>query len=142
MRPISVPKGLERDGVALRTMRARDAAPFAQAFRDDPDLGILVGAETDPSEHEARRYITRLPRLRARGVYLGLAITDATHKPFLGHVMLHTFDWHHRRAEVGYWLVPAARGKRMGRSAVGLLVDWAFHALEMERLEITTTPDN
>ena len=56
--------------------------------------------------------------------------------------MLHTLAWRHRRAEIGYWLVPAARGRGVGRTAVSLLVEWAFDELELERIEITTTPDN
>jgi RimJ/RimL family protein N-acetyltransferase len=89
-----------------------------------------------------RRFIARQPTLRGRGEFLGLAVTDATERPFLGQVMLHTVAWRHRRAEVGYWLVPAARGRGTGRTAVGLLVDWAFSALPLDRIEITTTPEN
>jgi ribosomal-protein-alanine N-acetyltransferase len=57
-------------------------------------------------------------------------------------VMLHTLDFKHERAEVGYWLVPAARGRGAGRAAVSLLVEWAFDRLRLARIEITTTPDN
>ena len=142
MPSLPVPEGLERDGVALRRLRARDAGAFAAAFREDPDLGILIGADEDPTENGVRRFIARQPGLRARGEFLGLAVTDDTRRPFLGHVMLHTFAWRHRRAEIGYWLTPAARGRGVGTTAVGLLVDWAFDALELERIEITTTPDN
>jgi len=56
--------------------------------------------------------------------------------------MLHTLAWRHRRAEVGYWLIPYARGRGVGVTAVGMLVDWAFEELALERIEITTTPDN
>ena len=142
MPSLPVPEGLERDGVALRRLRARDAGAFAAAFREDPELGILIGADEDPTENGVRRFIARQPGLRARGEFLGLAVTDDTRRPFLGHVMLHTFAWRHRRAEIGYWLTPAARGRGVGTKAVGLLVDWAFDALELERIEITTTPDN
>ena len=137
-----VPEDLEREGIALRRLRARDAGPFAAAFREDAQLGIVIGAEDDPTENGVRRFIARQPGLRARGEFLGLAVTDATKRPFLGHVMLHTVAWRHRRAEVGYWLVPAARGRGVGRTAVSLLVEWAFETLELERIEITTTPDN
>ena len=89
-----------------------------------------------------RRFIARQPGLRARGEFLGLAVTDPTKRPFLGHVMLHTLAWRHKRGEVGYWLVPAARGRGVGATAVSLLVEWAFAELELERIEITTTPDN
>jgi RimJ/RimL family protein N-acetyltransferase len=139
---LPVPEGLLRDGVALRRLRARDAGPFAAAFRDDPELGVVIGADEDPTENGVRRFIARQPGLRARGEFLGLAVTDETRRPFLGHVMLHTLDFRHRRGEIGYWLVPAARGHGTGRTAVSLLVEWAFARLDLERLEITTTPDN
>jgi [ribosomal protein S5]-alanine N-acetyltransferase len=142
MPPIPIPDNLHRDGVALRRLRARDAGPFAQAFREDPALGALIGADEDPTESGVRRFIARQPRMRARGEFLGLAVTDGTGRPFLGHVMLHTLDFKHARAEIGYWLVPAARGRGTGKAAVSLLVDWAFARLALHRLEITTTPDN
>ena len=142
MPPLPVPDDLRQDGIALRRLRASDAAPFARAFREDPRLGVLIGAEEDPTESGVRRFIARQPRLRARGEFLGLAVTDDSGRPFLGHVMLHTVDFKHRRAEVGYWLVPAVRGRGVGKVAVSLLVEWAFSRLDLHRLEITTTPDN
>jgi RimJ/RimL family protein N-acetyltransferase len=142
MPSLPVPEDLERDGIALRRLRARDAGAFAGAFREDPTLGVLIGADEDPTENSVRRFIARQPGLRARGEFLGLAVSDASKRPFLGHVMLHTLAWRHRRAEVGYWLVPSARGQGIGRTAVSLLVEWAFEELELDRVEITTTPDN
>jgi RimJ/RimL family protein N-acetyltransferase len=139
---LPVPEELERDGVALRRLRARDAHPFAAAFREDPELGVKIGADEDPSENGVRRFIARQPGLRARGEFLGLAVTDTSRRPFLGHVMLHTLAWRHRRAEVGYWLVPSARGRGIGKTAVGLLVEWAFAELGLDRIEIQTTPAN
>jgi RimJ/RimL family protein N-acetyltransferase len=142
MPSLPVPEGLARDGVVLRRLRARDAGAFAAAFRDDSQLGAAIGAEEDPTEISVRRFIARQPALRARGEFLGLAVTDATKRPFLGHVMVHTVSWRHRRAEVGYWLVKPARGRGIGATAVELLVDWAFTALDLDRIEITTTADN
>jgi len=136
------PEGLQRDGVVLRRLRGRDAGPFAAAFREDPELGPAAGMEEDPSEGWARRFIASQARLRARGESLALVVSDAPKGPFLGMVMLHSFAWRHRRAELGYWLVPAARGRGRGRTAAALLTDWAFATLPLERLEITTTPDN
>jgi RimJ/RimL family protein N-acetyltransferase len=139
---LPVPEGLEREGIVLRRLRARDAGPFAAAFREDAQLGVVIGAEEDPTENGVRRFIARQPGLRARGEFLGLAVTDETKRPFFGHVMLHTLAWRHKRAEIGYWLIPAARGRGVGSTAVSLLVEWAFEELEFERIEITTAPDN
>jgi RimJ/RimL family protein N-acetyltransferase len=128
--------------VALRRLRARDAGPFARAFREDAALGVLIGADEDPTEAGVRRFIARQPRLRARGEFLGMAVSDPTLRPFFGHVMLHTFDFKNQRAEIGYWLVPQARSRGIGKTAVSLLVDWAFTRLDLYRLEITTTTGN
>jgi RimJ/RimL family protein N-acetyltransferase len=142
MPSLPVPEDLARDGVVLRRLRARDAGTFAAAFKDDPQLGVAIGVEEDPTESSVRRFIARQPALRARGEFLGLAVTDATRKPFLGQVMLHTVSWRHKRAEIGYWLVRGARGRGTGRTAVSLVVDWAFATLGLDRIEITTTADN
>jgi RimJ/RimL family protein N-acetyltransferase len=134
---LPLPDGLAGDGVVLRRLRGRDARPFAAAFGEDPRLAERMDLERQPSEGSVRRFIARQPRLRARGDHLALAVSDGPRGPFLGLVMLHSIAWRDRRAELGCWLVPAARGRGLGRAAVGLLADWA-----LDRLEATTTPDN
>ena len=133
MPSLPVPENLEREGSRCDGCARVTRAPFAAAFREDPTLGVLIGADEDPTENSVRRFIARQPGLRARGEFLGLAVTDASKRPFLGHVMLHTLAWRHKRAEVGYWLVPSARGQGVGRRAVSLLVEWAFETLELDR---------
>jgi RimJ/RimL family protein N-acetyltransferase len=128
--------------VALRRLHGRDAGPFAQAFRDDPSLGATVGMEEDPSDAWVRRFIASQARLRARGENLTLVVSDAPDGAFLGTVALHSIAWRHRRAELGYWLIPAARGRGLARTAAALLTEWAFATLPLDRLEITTVPGN
>ena len=99
-----------RCGACARATPAR-SPPRSARTRSS---GIVIGADEDPTENGVRRFIARQPGLRARGEFLGLAVTDETKRPFLGHVMLHTLAWRHKRAEVGYWLVPAARGRGVG----------------------------
>jgi ribosomal-protein-alanine N-acetyltransferase len=128
--------------VTLRWLRAEDAAPFAQAFRDDPDLGRLVGAERDPVEPGVRERIAGQEERAAEGRGIQLAIADAASDAFWGSMILHSFDWHSRRAEVGFWLVPAVRGRGVGSSAVTLALSWAFETYDLLRIEMTTTPEN
>jgi len=135
---IDVPDTLTADGVVLRRLRADDAPAYAAAFRDDPELGRLLGMEEDPEEPGLRERAERLPALAAEGRMAELAIGEA----FAGTVTLHSFDEHHRRCEIGFWLVPAARGQGLGSAAVALAVSWAFDALDLLRVEMTTTPDN
>jgi RimJ/RimL family protein N-acetyltransferase len=130
--PIELPETLQADGVLLRRLRVDDAPAFAAAFRDDPDLGRLLGIDQDPDEASVRERA-------AAGRRNALAIDDGG---FAGEVLLHSDDEHHRRCEVAFWLVPAARGRGLGSRAVALVVAWAFAELELLRIEMTTTPDN
>jgi len=135
---IELPQRLEGDEVVLRRLRPDDAPAYVAAFRADPELGRLLGMEEDPVEARVRERAERLPALAADGRIVELAIGE----PFVGSVILHSFDEHHRRCEVGFWLVPAARGRGVGSRAVALAVSWAFEQLDLLRVEMTTTPDN
>jgi RimJ/RimL family protein N-acetyltransferase len=57
-------------------------------------------------------------------------------------VVLHSFDWHSRRAEIVFWLVSATRRRGVGTAAVSLALSWAFAELDLLRVEMTTTPEN
>ena len=131
------PEALAGDGVTLRTLRVDDAPAYAAAFRDDPDLGRLIGAETDPDEAAVRERIANA----AERAGFELAIAAGGADAFEGVVAVHGIEPDHGRAEVGFWLVPQARGAGLGARAVGLVVSWLFEH-GMRRVEMTTTPDN
>ena len=95
--------------MALRRLRAGDARAYAAAFKDDPELGRLIGTETDPDEARVRDRATADRRFE-------LAIADED-DAFAGMVLLHSLDERHRHCEVGFWLVPAARGNGARRPA-------------------------
>jgi RimJ/RimL family protein N-acetyltransferase len=131
---IELPASLKGDGVALRRLRTGDAAAYAAAFRDDPEIGRLVGTESDPDEAQVRQRVVADRRFE-------LAIVDEE-DAFAGMVLLHSLDERHRHCEVGFWLVPAARGSGLATRAVRLIVSWAFEELDLLRVEMTTPPDN
>jgi RimJ/RimL family protein N-acetyltransferase len=122
----------------LRPLREDDVAPYVQAFRDDPALGPLLGIEEDPDEERLRGRIGRLPELMAEGRFVELAIGPQ----FTGSVTLHSLDWKNGRGELGFFVVPVARGQGIASAAVTESLDWAFGALGLARVEMTTTPDN
>ena len=139
---LALPEPLTDGRVTLRWMRADDAPACAAAFRDDPDLGRLIGVERDPDEAGIRERIAHQDDHASAGRSLQLAIADPESDRFWGAMILHSFDWHSRRGEIGFWLVPAARGRGVGSAAVALAVSWAFAKLDLLRLEMTTTPEN
>ncbi len=44
--------------------------------------------------------------------------------------------------EIGYWLIPRARGRGFGSRAVGLLARWAVSEAPLARVEALVVPDN
>lgn len=133
-------KGELSDGVVLiRLLTAGDAPAFAQAFEDDPTLGVMVGAETDPTVDEVA--LQSADENGPQGIP-ALAVADATTGEFLGGIGLYRIDQRHGHAEVGFWLTPAARRRGIASRAVTLITTWTFDALGCDRVELTTTPDN
>lgn len=128
--------------VTLRAGRDEDVAPYAAAFRDDPQLAELNGEDEHPSEDAVRDRVARPwvdpPELRA----FEFTIADAAGDDFLGALMIHSVHPRHRRAEIGAWVVPAARRRGVGSAAFTLALDWAFGDLGLERIEITALPEN
>jgi RimJ/RimL family protein N-acetyltransferase len=138
--PIQVPERIEGTRCALRPFADADIPSWAQAFRDDPDLGAAIGAETDPDEESLAGRPAKNAAGAQEGTYVDLAVVGLAEDELLGGVTLHSFDWRHMHTEVGFWLTPTARGQGIATEAVALCVDWAFRELEMHRVEMTTLP--
>jgi [ribosomal protein S5]-alanine N-acetyltransferase len=124
------------DGVVrLRPLRPDDVAAYVGAFADDPDLARDRGLERAPDEAAVRSW------MEVTDDFAELAIADAQ-DALVGSVMLYALDRRHKRAELGYWLVPAARGRGLATRALRLAVHWMFEDLGLERAQLVTTPDN
>ena len=71
-----------------------------------------------------------------------LTIAEDQTDALLGGVNFHNIRADHRRAEVGFWLAPWARRRGIGSGAVRAACEWAFGNWELNRIEMTTLPDN
>ena len=60
----------------------------------------------------------------------------------IGTATLFRFDARHRRAEIGYALRSELWGQGLARDALSLLLDWAFPALALHRIEADVDPRN
>ncbi|MGO9959407.1 MAG: GNAT family N-acetyltransferase [Solirubrobacteraceae bacterium] len=139
---INLPDRLGDDLVSLRPMMPTDAAPYATAFSDDPDLGRLLGVEHDPDEQTVRERIEAETQPVDDRTFCRLAIADPDTDAFWGAVLVHSLHGHHRRGEIGFWVIPGRRRQGIGSRAVSLMLSWLFDELELLRVEMTTTPEN
>jgi RimJ/RimL family protein N-acetyltransferase len=132
---------LSDGNVTLRSLAERDFAAYIAAFRDDPSLANLLGWEQEPDEERLRTWLARAWREPPELARFEWVIADTASDAFLGALMLHSVDWRNRRAETGFWVVPAARGRGVLSAGLALVLDWAF-AAGLERMELTALPEN
>lgn len=64
------------------------------------------------------------------------------HHRLIGAIDLHDIDWVNRNAKIGYWLDKAHTGHGIMTRAVRALVEYAFDALDMHRIEIRAAAEN
>jgi RimJ/RimL family protein N-acetyltransferase len=125
--------------VRLRPWRATDADAVAAALRD-PE--ILQWNSSGPPTRET---VVRFLRGRAdwsAGDHASWAVVDAATDEVLGSVSLHSIDSEQGGAEIGYWTVPAARGRGVAALAVDAACRWAFATLAVDRIELCHAVDN
>jgi RimJ/RimL family protein N-acetyltransferase len=137
---LSYPNPPLTDGVVLlRRWEESDLECVEQAAYD-PDIprGTTVPATFTPAE--GRAWIERQWSRAEGGTGLSQAITDAASGDAIGAAVL--MSRQPDSAEIGYWLVPRARGRGLGSRGVRLLARWAVKEAGLARLEAYVIPDN
>jgi RimJ/RimL family protein N-acetyltransferase len=132
----------------LRGLRTRLRAPRAD------DVDRLFALFSDP---ETMRYWPRAPmRLRdealgyidecvehfARGDRIDWVVTTHRGEDAIGTCTLYDIDLRLRRAELGYALLPAHRGRGLATDAATQAIAWAMRTLQLQRIDATADPRN
>jgi RimJ/RimL family protein N-acetyltransferase len=128
--------------VVLRDAAERDIPEILIAHQDDPELYVRLGLERPPSGAELGRQIEDAPGEHRSGTRARLAILEQPSNQFRGRILVHNVDWENRRAELGVWVVPQARGNGLARAGLRLAAGWLFGSCGLARLELLTEPDN
>jgi ribosomal-protein-alanine N-acetyltransferase len=133
---------LRDERVALRLSAERDIPEILIAYQDDPQLHLRMCEERPPSGAELGRREERAPAERAAGTHAGLTILESGSDVCRGQIYVQHVDWDHERAELGMWLAPQVRGRRLATPALRLACVWLIRTCGLERLQIVTQPDN
>lgn len=72
----------------------------------------------------------------------GFQAVIAPQGEIVGVVGLHSIDWVNRNTSIGYWLAEDAQGQGTMTTIVRALVDHAFTAWKLHRIEIHAAPEN
>jgi ribosomal-protein-alanine N-acetyltransferase len=120
--------------VILRLPDERDLTAIERGLRDPGVIRAFGGSGLAASD------VLELNRNRwADGDAATFAICD-TSDHCLGHVFVNLGP--SRRATVGYWLLPEARGRGLATRAVRLVSQWALRTLDVVRLGLLAEPSN
>ncbi|MGY1690230.1 GNAT family N-acetyltransferase [Geodermatophilus sp. SYSU D01105] len=133
-----IPDELAAGALRLRPWR-EDDVPAVFAALQDPACRLWSGAGTVSREDAALMVRVRMdPTLEDRAAW---AVVDPA-GALLASVSLHSIDRGQGDAEVGYWTVPAARGRGVAPVAVDAACRWAFPALGIDRVELCHAVEN
>ncbi|NEM07475.1 GNAT family N-acetyltransferase [Geodermatophilus normandii] len=124
----------------LRPWRAGDA-PAVLAGLTDPVTRMWSNPGALTTLDDAREWVARRAD-RSSGRHAGWAVVDAAGGGLLGSVNVHAIDREQGDAEIGYWTVPAARGRGVAPIAVDAAVRWAFASLPVDRIELVHAVEN
>lgn len=126
--------------VSLRKWTYDDLDCVAEASTD-PEIprGTTVPAEyTEPA---GRAWIERQWARQSTGQGVSLAVVEAATQRACGlmYLGLRRPEGH---CEIGYWLVPSARGRSLGTEAIMLASRWVLIHTDVYRLYAHVVPDN
>jgi ribosomal-protein-alanine N-acetyltransferase len=138
--PLAYPDPPLTDNVVLLRRWARDDLGCVEEATQDPDIpeGTTVPATFTPAEGLA--WIERQWSRHDEGTGLSQAIAEAASNEAVGAAVLMARK--PGTVEIGYWLIPRARGRGFGSRAVGLLARWAVTDAQLARVEALVMPDN
>jgi RimJ/RimL family protein N-acetyltransferase len=127
------------DGVVrLRRFRLEDAPAVARACDDPETARFIPGMPTPYTEDDACAYLRRCDRVWLGSEHRPFAIVDAAGDEVLGAVEVRLGEV----GSIGYWVAAGARNRGVATRALRLLSRWALADGGVERLELTTHPEN
>ena len=138
--PLAYPNPPLTDGGVVLRRWAEDDLGCVEEASEDPDIpeGTTVPATFTPAEGLA--WIERQWSRADNNTGLSQAIADAASNEALGAAVLMARK--PGTVEIGYWLIPRARGHGLGSRAVILLARWAVTEAQLARVEALVVPEN
>ncbi|MBL8307045.1 MAG: GNAT family N-acetyltransferase [Rubrivivax sp.] len=125
----------------LRPLEAGDAQALMTIYAD-PKVSRFLSRPAWTSLDQAHESIARAQRYAALGEGLRLGVLEQGQERVIGDVTLFDFMPQCRRAEMGYVLAADRWGRGFMHEALTALVDHAFSALDLNRIEADIDPRN
>jgi RimJ/RimL family protein N-acetyltransferase len=138
---ITHPPELTDSVVRLRQLRAADKAAVVKACNDGLVERFCYRVPFPYQDSDFVEFLAYNEQFWASELIANWTVVDPQTDELLAMISLEVVAVR-QAGEIGYWCAPWARGRGVMSAAVRLVRDWAFDALELERLELTTDVDN
>ena len=116
----------------LRKIEPSDL-PFLYQWENDATMWADSDTHNPLSRHDLHQYIENTTGDIYRDGQLRLII-ESSEAGIMGCIDLFDFDARNRKAAIGMYIAPDARGKGVGKKAVEQLLDYAFGFLHLRRI--------
>jgi RimJ/RimL family protein N-acetyltransferase len=128
---------IRANGVVLRPWQPSDRAAVVAAYADP---AIQRWHCRSMSDDEAGDWIASWPGRWRSETGAGWAVLDAGH--VAGQISLRRVVLAEGLAEVSYWVLPDARGRRIAARALSAMTVWSFETLRLHRVELSHSTAN
>lgn len=131
---------LQKPGLILRQIKPSDQAAVFQGL-SDPQVVRYYGVEYH-SFTDTRIQMDWYRDTLRQGSGIWWAITRPAADGLIGACGLYNIQAQHRKAELGYWLLPAYWGQGLMRPALEAVTAYGFSALHLHRIEAYVETEN
>lgn len=117
--------------------------PFLYQWENDATMWADSDTHNPLSRHDLHQYIENTTGDIYRDGQLRLIIEDSQlSTKIVGCIDLFDFDARNRKAAIGMYIAPDARGRGVGKQAVQLLLDYAFNFLHLRMVYAIISVNN
>jgi RimJ/RimL family protein N-acetyltransferase len=132
--PFEAPEPIEAERVRVRLLAESDLPALFEVNSDEAVTRLLPYATwTSPADADA--WFKRMADLQGHGLALQLVVADKASDKAIGTCLLFRLEEGSRRAELGYVLGRAHWNRGLMQEALRALLDRAFGAMALRRLE-------
>ena len=140
---------MNKVNLKLRKIEPSDL-PFLYQWENDATMWADSDTHNPLSRHDLHQYIENTTGDIYRDGQLRLIIEDSQlstlnsqlSTKIVGCIDLFDFDARNRKAAIGMYIAPDARGKGVGKQAVQLLLDYAFNFLHLRMVYAIISVNN
>jgi ribosomal-protein-serine acetyltransferase len=132
---LPLPDGVASDRIVVRRYQPGDGVAFFSALAPHRDelMQWMPWPQYHQRPEDSESYALRMHSEFALRTNMPMGIWSGS-GDFLGGAGFHAPDWKTPKAEIGYFLLPTARGQGFASDVVRLLVHYAFERMQLNRI--------